>query len=241
MTTAYGNKSTRCEGMGDKHAHMLPWIPAQAKLRDGQPVKIQFIHSADDVETVHRMLNVCIEDGNSWPFDQKLSEEEFRAYFFAHTAIVLRSDSNEIIGAFYCKPNFPGRCDHFCNGGFITEPRWRRRGIAQLMAIVFLRVAKSLKFEASLFNLVFEYNVASINLWEKLGFTRVGTLPGVVRLDNGKGFKDAYQYYSKVSTLDDRKLADLINNDGHQHLATSVFKLVSDSEFPNLQKQSKTK
>lgn len=57
-------------------------------------------------------------------------------------------------GAFYIKPNFPGRCSHVCNGGFITDPCRRRRGVARLMGHAFLRLAKDLGYKASYFNLV---------------------------------------------------------------------------------------
>ena len=61
---------------------------------------------------------------------------------------------SDVWGAFYIKPNFPGRCSHVCNGGFITEPRRRRRGVARLMGHAFLRFAKELGYKASYFNLV---------------------------------------------------------------------------------------
>lgn len=60
----------------------------------------------------------------------------------------------KVWGAFYIKPNFPGRCSHVCNGGFITDPRMRRRGVARLMGHAFLRFAKDLGYRASYFNLV---------------------------------------------------------------------------------------
>lgn len=60
----------------------------------------------------------------------------------------------EVWGAFYIKPNFPGRCSHVCNGGFITDPRRRRRGVARLMGHAFLRFARDLGYRASYFNLV---------------------------------------------------------------------------------------
>ena len=28
---------------------------------------------------------------------------------------------------FYVKPNFPGRCAHVCNGGFITKKNFRKQ------------------------------------------------------------------------------------------------------------------
>lgn len=60
----------------------------------------------------------------------------------------------DVWGAFYVKPNFPGRCSHVCNGGFITDPRRRRRGVARLMGHAFLRFARDLGYRASYFNLV---------------------------------------------------------------------------------------
>lgn len=63
-------------------------------------------------------------------------------------------DDFSIWGAFYIKPNFPGRCSHVCNGGFITDPQRRRRGVARLMGHAFLRFAKELGYKASYFNLV---------------------------------------------------------------------------------------
>lgn len=44
-----------------------------------------------------------------------------------------------------------------------------------------------------MFNLVYENNVASLRLWEKLGFTKVGVIPGAGRLKTGNG--DEEQYY----------------------------------------------
>lgn len=63
-------------------------------------------------------------------------------------------DGSEVWGTFHIKTNFPGRCSHFCNGGFITDPRRRRRGVGTLMGRAFLRLAKELGYRASYFNLV---------------------------------------------------------------------------------------
>lgn len=75
-----------------------------------------------------KLLNHELEDGRSWPFEHPLSLDGFRAYFLSHAAFVVRrleegegGDSSSVLGAFYIKPNFPGRCAHICNGGFITH------------------------------------------------------------------------------------------------------------------------
>ena len=78
---------------------------------------------------------------------------------------------------FYVKPNFPGRCSHICNGGFVTARHARRQGVARLMGVQFQRIAKDLGYKASFFNLVFVSNVASVNLWRSLGFLETGRVP----------------------------------------------------------------
>lgn len=142
---------------------------------------------------------VGTSQGLSWPFEETMEIEAFRAYFLSHAAFVVRvipvtaraspfedasgprridtekarqpanavmavtehlknddddNDDSSVWGAFYIKPNFPGRCSHVCNGGFITDPRRRRRGVARLMGHAFLRFAKELGYKASYFNLV---------------------------------------------------------------------------------------
>lgn len=52
------------------------------------------------------------------------------------------------------KPNFPGRCSHICNGGFITRLDSRDRGVGTVMGLSFLRLARDLGYRASYFNLV---------------------------------------------------------------------------------------
>lgn len=67
---------------------------------------------------------------------------------------VAADEPDQVWGVFYIKPNFPGRCSHVCNGGFITDPRRRRRGVAKVMGYAFLRLARDLGYVASYFNLV---------------------------------------------------------------------------------------
>ncbi len=48
--------------------------------------------------------------------------EEFKAYYLSHDVFVLKNyETNEFLGSFYIKPNFPGRCSHYSNGGFLVN------------------------------------------------------------------------------------------------------------------------
>lgn len=192
MTSAYGTCEVDLSSTGQQYAKQIPYIPLNGEIQ-GSQVTVDFVKTEEDVAKVRGLLNTAIEEGESWPFDIALSDRDFRSYFFTHTALVVRNEEAEVIGTFYCKPNFPGRCSHICNGGFITDPMYRGRGVATLMAKVFLRVARDLGFSAVLFNLVFERNIASVRLWNKMGFRRMATIPRAGRLRGGTS--DAHQYY----------------------------------------------
>lgn len=193
MSSAYGDESSSPSADGNGFVRQLDYIPVETTVKDGLRITIDYIRDESDVEATKRLMNEAIEEGMSWPFDRPLSDVQFRNYFLAHSAFVVRSPSGYVIGAFYCKPNFPGRCAHFCNGGFITDPRFRGRGIATAMGKVFLRIARDLDFEAVFFNLVFTSNLPSIKVWDRLGFQRMARLPGIGRLRDGTF--DALQYY----------------------------------------------
>ncbi|CAO3649687.1 unnamed protein product [Cunninghamella echinulata] len=45
-------------------------------------------------------------------------------------------------------------------------------------------VASTLGYKASVFNLVFENNTASVKIWKRLGFQEVGRIPKAGRLNN---------------------------------------------------------
>lgn len=63
------------------------------------------------------------------------------------------------------------------------------------MGTSFVRLAKDLGYEASLFNLVFANNVASIKLWQKLGFRELARIPKAASLKGESHLVDARQFY----------------------------------------------
>jgi len=76
-------------------------------------------------------------------------------------------------------------------------------GVATLMGRAFCRFAKDLGYKSSYFNLVFESNVASVRLWEKLNFDRVATLEKAARLEGVEGLDTAFGYRFDLERLGD--------------------------------------
>eukprot|EP00667_Euglena_gracilis_P024527 EG_transcript_28291 len=172
---------------------VLSCLPLEATLKDGLPVVVDAYREAD-VAAMHAMLNDAIEDGDSYPYEEPMDDKAFRAYYLSHECLVLRArDTEEVVGSVYIKPNFPGRCSHICNGGFLVRKEFRGRGAARILAKAFLTAAKEIGYRRVFFNLVFETNVVSVHLWRSLGFQQVGVIPEAGRL-KGHGYVNAIQF-----------------------------------------------
>ena len=60
--------------------------------------------------------------------------------------------------------------------GFLVWPEFRGRGIGTLLVRSFIRIAPSLGYKASLFNLVYDDNPGHV-IYDRLGFNRIGIIP----------------------------------------------------------------
>lgn len=69
------------------------------------------------------------------------------------------------------------------------------------MGECFPTVASALGYKASVFNLVFENNIASVKIWRKLGFQEVGRIPKAGRLNNSPDkLVDAIIFYKDFTS-----------------------------------------
>ncbi|TKA27945.1 hypothetical protein B0A50_04010 [Salinomyces thailandicus] len=153
------------------------------------------------------LLNREIEKGDTYPMTDPMPLSSFGPYWFANFgAIMLLGDvvsveelhtmeaqnvdwSKECLGSFYVKPNYPGRSSHVCNGGFLVSDAARNKGVGRLMGEQYLDWAPKLGYTYSVFNLVYETNVASLRIWDALGFKRIGRVKGCGNL---KSYPDQY-------------------------------------------------
>jgi RimJ/RimL family protein N-acetyltransferase len=204
-TTAYSGVAGDGTLGLEKLSFRLPLV-ATLPGRQGRVVEVDAFRESE-WQAGMDLMNHVIREGKSWPFDEEFETlEDYRAYFMSHAALCVRdlNDNKGVLGCFYVKPNFPGRCAHVCNGGFITAPQARHQGVATLMGHIYLQAAKDLGYRSSYFNLVFANNVASVRLWESLGFERVAVLPKAARTegcaDEG-GLETAYGYWYDLDAL----------------------------------------
>ena len=205
MASAYGpvkNGNTKLDGRLNVEAKCGDMLPVNGVLRDGLKVELNCF-TASDIPKGMELMNDVIVEGTSWPFiDPFETQNEFASYFLSHAAFAVKTSAEganeDLLGCFYIKPNFPGRCAHICNGGFITNPKYRKRGLAVFMAQAYLELARKLGYRASYFNLVFISNVASVALWRKLGFQELAVVPKCGKLKGHEELVDAIAFYKEL-------------------------------------------
>ncbi|KAI1151894.1 hypothetical protein F4825DRAFT_421171 [Nemania diffusa] len=168
--------------------------PRQVTLRDRQTIAtvVPFVSSAQVPSSLLRYLSDQfakeIVGGDTYPMIDPMPFEKFCAYWLQNFAGIMllgqinsadeviegKDWSRECLGSFYIKPNYPGRSSHVCNAGFLVTDAARNRGVGRLMGESYLDWAPKLGYTYSVFNLVYETNVASCRIWDALGFKRIG-------------------------------------------------------------------
>ena len=178
----------------------ISWLPAAGNLKTGEGVELMQLEEKEEklsptALALKDIFNDIIEEGQSYPQLGYHDEARFKSYYLRYATFALRIVSTgQVIGGFYIKPNYPGRCSHICNAGFIVDKAWRNKGAARFMAENYKLLGPELGYRASMFNLVFVSNKGSLHLWDSLGFQRVGMVPQAGNL-KGLGYQDAVQFY----------------------------------------------
>lgn len=148
-----------------------------------------------------RLLARTFAAGDTYAFAPDITEAEaHQAWIDLPRASFIARDANgHLLGTYFLKPNQPGLGAHVCNCGYIVDAASRGQGVAAAMCEHSQRQAVAMGFRAMQFNLVVATNTRAIELWRRLGFAVVGTLPGAFRqLD--RGYVDALIMYKTLAS-----------------------------------------
>ena len=115
-----------------------------------------------------------------YPQAPPLTRDVFEETWLAHTTVVVVARSEgRVAGAYYLKPNQPGRAAHIANAGYVVDREFRGLGVGRLLVQDSIERAPTMGFDAIQFNLVFESNPAR-RLYEELGWREIGRVPDAV-------------------------------------------------------------
>jgi len=154
----------------------------------------------DDAEALQVILNEVIEEGTAFLAEQVKSLEETKQMWLAppaETYVACDPASGGILGAYLLKPNAFGRGAHVANATYMVKRSHRGRGVGHLLGSHSLEQARRAGYRGMQFNAVVSVNTASVTLWQRLGFARIGTVPNGFRLRNGH-YVDTYIMYRSL-------------------------------------------
>jgi L-amino acid N-acyltransferase YncA len=154
---------------------------------------------ASDRDAIWNIFHAVVAPGDTYTFDPAISREEALAYWFepSHQCYVAEREG-EVVGTYILKANQPGLGSHVANAAFMVSPAARGAGVGRALGEHSLDEARRLGFRAMQFNFVVSTNEPAVRLWRQLGFTIVGTLPGVFRHAQ-KGYVDAYVMFRPLT------------------------------------------
>ena len=132
-----------------------------------------------DADGIWAALAPVFSAGETYAVPRDISREAALAYWLAPEKVTFVAQSaGGIAGSYYLRANQPGGGAHVANCGYITAGWAQGQGLARAMCLHSLDAARAAGFRAMQFNLVVSTNTRAVHLWQALGFTIIGTLPG---------------------------------------------------------------
>lgn len=153
-----------------------------------------------DWPSVWPLLHATFLTGDVCAYPPEGTEAEvFDAWVVAPAAtFVAQATDGRIVGVYYVKANQPGLGSHVSNCGYVVAAEAQGRGVAAAMCEHSQVQAISMGFRAMQFNLVVATNERAVRLWQRLGFTIVGTLPGAFH-HRRLGYVDSYVMFKRLA------------------------------------------
>jgi len=140
--------------------------------------------------------NEVVEEGAAFPQEDCLTLEDARTFFAAQSrsAVAVREEDGKMLGLYILHPNNVGRCGHICNASYAVSSDSRGLHVGEKLVRDCITSAPSFGFRVLQFNAVVATNTRARRLYEKIGFTQLGVIPGGFRMKDGH-YEDICPYY----------------------------------------------
>ncbi|MBQ7186030.1 MAG: GNAT family N-acetyltransferase [Ruminococcus sp.] len=151
-----------------------------------------------DLEQMTAIWNEVVEEGNAFPQEELLTPTSAAEFFASQSyTAVAENDLGRVVGLYILHPNNVGRCSHICNASYAVLAACRGQHIGSMLVVDCIRQARELGFRVLQFNAVVESNLSARHLYERLGFTQLGTVPGGYRMKDGS-YENICPYYIEL-------------------------------------------
>lgn len=154
-------------------------------------------YNESDVPAMVRIWNEVVEEGVAFPQEEFLDERSGRAFFAAQSYCGVAVADGRVAGLYILHPNNIGRCGHIANASYAVDSACRGERVGEKLVSDCLAQAAKLHFRLLQFNAVVENNIHARHLYERLGFTLLGTIPGGFRMKDGT-YQNICLYYHEL-------------------------------------------
>jgi len=156
------------------------------RIREYQP---------QDLPAMVEIWNEVVRDGVAFPQTEEMNLDEARDFFAQQDFTAVAVDEGDLpAGLYILHPNNIGRCGHISNASYAVHSSCRGQGVGELLVSHCIRKGRELGFRLLQFNAVVASNHVALHLYQKLGFVRLGTIPGGFRMDDGH-YEDIVVHY----------------------------------------------
>ena len=139
---------------------------------------------SEDTNSIVSIWNEVIDGGESFFWKKHFSYNEISEILNNQKAVYCAELNGEIIGFYILHDNFPGRGNHISNALYAIKKEFRGKGIGKMIGEHSIRASKEWGYKSIQFNSVVSTNIASVHLWESLGFIRIGQINNAFIKDN---------------------------------------------------------
>ncbi len=150
--------------------------------------------SDKDLTQMIKVWNEIVDEGNSFPQEDKLDIFSGKKLFKAQSYSGVAECDGKIVGLYILHPDGEGRCGHICNASFAVSSECRGKHVGEKLVKDCIEKAGELGFMIIRLNAVVETNTHARHLYERLGFMRMGIIPGGFRMKDGH-YENICPYY----------------------------------------------
>ena len=137
---------------------------------------------AAEFDRVWPLFRSVIAGGDTYSYAPDMLFEDARALWTTPPSRTFAAEADgRVVGCYMLKPNQPGLGDHVANAGYMVDAEARGRGIASAMCEHSMTEARRADFTAMQYNYVVASNTTAVKLWQRHGFSIVGTVPRAFR------------------------------------------------------------
>ncbi len=163
-------------------------------------MKIQVrAYTEQDLAAMNKIWNEVVEDGVAFPQTELLDSCTGASFFSEQTfcGVAEDTETGRILGLYILHPNNVGRCGHICNASYAVSKAFRGLHIGEKLVQDCLVQARLHGFRILQFNAVVRTNTHARHLYERLGFSQLGVIPGGFRMKDGH-YEDICPYYREL-------------------------------------------